>query len=49
MLKYLSYHDGVFGELFSDRLDKLDKVLRVAIGHVQTDVLEGRDGFQDGT
>lgn len=44
----LSYHDGVFGELSSDRLDKLHKVLRVAIGHIQTDVLEGGDSFQDG-
>lgn len=44
----LSYHDGVLGELPSDRLDKLHKVLGVAVGHIQTDVLEGRDGFQDG-
>ena len=43
------YHDGVSGELSSDRLDKLHKVLGVAVGHVQTDVLEGGDGFQDGT
>lgn len=44
----LSYHDGVPGKLSPDRLDKLHKVLGVAVGHVQTDVLEGRDGFQDG-
>lgn len=48
-VNYRSYHDGVFGELSSDRLDKLHKVLRVAVGHIQTDVLESRDGLQDGT
>lgn len=38
----------MFGELSSDCLDKLHKVLRVAVGHIQTYVLEGGDGLQDG-
>lgn len=44
-----SYHDCVFGEFLSDRLDKLNKVLRIAVRHVQADVLQGRDSFQDST
>ena len=43
------YHDGVFGECLPDIADKLYKVLWVAIGHVHTDVLEIRDGLDDGT
>lgn len=39
----------MLGELLSDFPDKLHKVLGVAVGHVQTDVLESGDGLHDGT
>lgn len=40
-----SYHDGMLGKCFPHFLDKLHKVLRIAVGHVQTDVPKSRDGF----
>ena len=35
-----TYHDCLFRELSSATLHKLDKVLRVTIGYVHTDVLD---------
>ena len=41
------HHDGMLREFFADIPDELDKVFRVAIGHVQADVLETGQGFDD--
>lgn len=43
----LSYHNGVVRELSTDCFDKLHKMLRISIGHIQTDVLNEWNGFQN--
>ncbi len=42
-----SHHDGVLWKPFPNCFYKLHKVFRVAIGHVQADVLDERNGLQD--
>lgn len=41
-------HDSVGGELLPDIFDKVNKVFRVAIGHVYTNILQLRHRRQDG-
>jgi hypothetical protein len=41
------HHDSVLGKPPPDGFDKLHKVFRVAVGNVQTDESDVRDGLQD--
>jgi hypothetical protein len=42
-----TYNDDVFGELIPDAAHKRDKGLRVAVGDIQADKPDGRQGVQD--
>lgn len=44
---WLFYHNGVVGELPPDCFDEFHKMLRISIGHIQADVLDEWNGFQD--
>ena len=43
----VTYHDGLSWEVFPDLSHKGHKVLRISVGHIQTDVMDVRDRFNN--
>lgn len=46
-LTWLSYHNGVVRELPPDCFDEFHKVLGISVGHIQANVLNEWNGFQN--